>query len=113
MVREPGSEERIWWGTVNQPLEEENFEGLRGYEMYQQASAILSSIGKEDQAQGYLTVQSWGSPEKILRNLAQRREIIGEFELSVVARYGALPREKVMRSMELFGKEVIPELRGW
>jgi phosphoenolpyruvate carboxykinase (ATP) len=29
VVREPGSEERIWWGTVNQPLEEENFEGLR------------------------------------------------------------------------------------
>jgi alkanesulfonate monooxygenase SsuD/methylene tetrahydromethanopterin reductase-like flavin-dependent oxidoreductase (luciferase family) len=90
-----------------------NFEGVRGYEMYQQASAILSSIGKEDQAQGYLTVQSWGSPEKILRSLAQRREIIGDFELSVIARYGALSREKVMRSLELFGKEVIPELRGW
>ncbi|HSS74393.1 MAG TPA: phosphoenolpyruvate carboxykinase (ATP) [Gaiellaceae bacterium] len=29
VVREPGSEERIWWGTVNQPLEEENFDGLR------------------------------------------------------------------------------------
>jgi len=29
VVREPGSEERIWWGTDNQPLEEENFEGLR------------------------------------------------------------------------------------
>ena len=90
-----------------------NFEGVRGYEMYQQASAILSSIGKEDQAQGYLTVQSWGSPEKILRSLAQRRELIGDFELSVVARYGALPREKVMKSLELFGKEVIPELRRW
>src|SRR5262249_8995165 len=29
VVREPGSEERIWWGTVNQPLAEEHFEGLR------------------------------------------------------------------------------------
>jgi len=29
VVREPGSEERIWWGTVNQPLDEENFDGLR------------------------------------------------------------------------------------
>src|SRR5438477_11077003 len=29
VVREPGSEDRIWWGTVNQPLEEENFDGLR------------------------------------------------------------------------------------
>ena len=29
VVREPASEERIWWGKVNQPLEEERFDGLR------------------------------------------------------------------------------------
>jgi phosphoenolpyruvate carboxykinase (ATP) len=29
LVREPGSEERIWWGTVNRPLEPERYEGLR------------------------------------------------------------------------------------
>jgi phosphoenolpyruvate carboxykinase (ATP) len=29
VVREPGSEERIWWGDVNQPLDEESYEGLR------------------------------------------------------------------------------------
>ncbi len=29
VVREPGSEERIWWGKVNQPLAEEHFDGLR------------------------------------------------------------------------------------
>ena len=30
VVREPGSEERIAWGDVNKPIEEEQFEGLRG-----------------------------------------------------------------------------------
>jgi len=29
VVREPGSEERIWWGTVNHPLAEDRFEALR------------------------------------------------------------------------------------
>jgi phosphoenolpyruvate carboxykinase (ATP) len=29
VVREADSEERIWWGEVNQPLSEEHFEGLR------------------------------------------------------------------------------------
>src|SRR5213083_1519735 len=29
VVREPGSEDRIWWGDVNHPLSEEHFEGLR------------------------------------------------------------------------------------
>ncbi|HEU6446569.1 MAG TPA: phosphoenolpyruvate carboxykinase (ATP), partial [Gaiellaceae bacterium] len=30
VVREPGSEDRIWWGKVNRELPEERFEGLRG-----------------------------------------------------------------------------------
>ncbi len=29
VVREPESEGRIWWGSVNQPLSEEHFDGLR------------------------------------------------------------------------------------
>jgi phosphoenolpyruvate carboxykinase (ATP) len=29
VVEEPGSESRIWWGTVNQPISEERFDGLR------------------------------------------------------------------------------------
>ena len=29
LVREPGSEERVWWGTVNQELDEGQFDGLR------------------------------------------------------------------------------------
>ncbi|MBA2295914.1 MAG: phosphoenolpyruvate carboxykinase (ATP), partial [Actinobacteria bacterium] len=29
IVREPGSEKRIWWGDTNVPLDESRFEGLR------------------------------------------------------------------------------------
>src|SRR5437764_5521766 len=29
VVREPESEDRIWWGSVNQPIDEDRFEGLR------------------------------------------------------------------------------------
>ncbi|HEX3456242.1 MAG TPA: phosphoenolpyruvate carboxykinase (ATP) [Gaiellaceae bacterium] len=29
VVREPGSQSRIWWGTVNQPLPEDRFDALR------------------------------------------------------------------------------------
>ena len=29
VVREPGSEERIWWGDTNAPIEEAQFDGLR------------------------------------------------------------------------------------
>src|SRR5687767_13830973 len=29
VVKEPSSQEKIWWGSVNQPLEEERFNALR------------------------------------------------------------------------------------
>ncbi len=40
VVREPGSESRIWWGAVNQPLEEERFERLR--------AKVVASLDRED-----------------------------------------------------------------
>src|SRR3990172_10214547 len=30
VVKEPGSEDRVWWGKVNRPIEEAAFDGLRG-----------------------------------------------------------------------------------
>jgi alkanesulfonate monooxygenase SsuD/methylene tetrahydromethanopterin reductase-like flavin-dependent oxidoreductase (luciferase family) len=90
-----------------------HFQGIRGYEMYAQASEILKHIGKEDQAEGYLMVQSWGSPKRILDNLRQRWETIGPFQLSVIPRYGTLPVDKACASLHRFSAEVLPELRRW
>jgi alkanesulfonate monooxygenase SsuD/methylene tetrahydromethanopterin reductase-like flavin-dependent oxidoreductase (luciferase family) len=91
----------------------EHFQGLRGYEMYARASEVLSSVGREDQAQMYLQVQSWGAPATILRKLAQRRELIGDFELNLIVRYGSLPVDSVESSLRLFATEVLPELKRW
>jgi alkanesulfonate monooxygenase SsuD/methylene tetrahydromethanopterin reductase-like flavin-dependent oxidoreductase (luciferase family) len=89
------------------------FQGVRGYEMYARASEVLSSVGRDVQAQSYLGVQSWGSPATLLEKLRRRREIVGPFELAVIARYGSLPQDKVRASMERFGREVIPEIHRW
>ncbi len=90
-----------------------HFEGVRGYEMYARAGEVLSSIGKEDQAASYYQVQSWGSPETLIAKLRRRRELVGDFELSVIVRYGALPPAQAEASMRLFAREVLPELHRW
>jgi hypothetical protein len=58
-------------------------------------------------------VQSWGAPATLLRKLAQRRGLVGDFELSLIVRYGALPVERVETSLRLFATEVLPELKRW
>jgi phosphoenolpyruvate carboxykinase (ATP) len=40
VVREPGSEERIWWGDVNAEISEQHFEGLR--------DKVTSYLGEHD-----------------------------------------------------------------
>src|SRR5690348_17636928 len=40
VVREPGSEDRIWWGDVNAPLEEERFDALR--------EKVVAHLGAQD-----------------------------------------------------------------
>lgn len=44
---------------------------------------------------------------------SERRELIGDFELSLIVRYGALPIEKAEASLRLFAAAVLPELHRW
>jgi hypothetical protein len=50
---------------------------------------------------------------RILRKLAQRREVIGDFELSLIVRCGSMRVERVEASLRLFAAEVLPELKRW
>jgi alkanesulfonate monooxygenase SsuD/methylene tetrahydromethanopterin reductase-like flavin-dependent oxidoreductase (luciferase family) len=91
----------------------EHFAGVRGYEMYAQASEILRAMGREAQAEAYLAVQSWGAPQRILDRLRERWETIGPFELAVIPRYGTLPAAQAEASIRRFATHVLPELRRW
>src|SRR2546425_13261811 len=55
IVRERGSEDRIWCGDVNRPLEEENFFGLRGkvvaYLNVQPTLYVVDALAGADPAQ--------------------------------------------------------------
>jgi alkanesulfonate monooxygenase SsuD/methylene tetrahydromethanopterin reductase-like flavin-dependent oxidoreductase (luciferase family) len=91
----------------------DHFKAAKGYEMYAAASEILRALDVEEVARSYVAVQSAGTPRRILESLARRRELLGDFELSVIVNYGGLPFEAAARSMETFGRRVLPELRGW
>ena len=56
---------------------------------------------------------SWGTPDKILRGLEERRKLLGDFELNVAFRFGGTPMEISERSLKLFADEVLPVLKSW
>ena len=56
---------------------------------------------------------SWGTPDKILRGLEKRRELLGDFEMNVAFRFGGTPYEVSERGLRLFAKEVLPVVKSW
>ncbi len=56
---------------------------------------------------------SWGSPDKILRGLEARREVVGDFELNIAFRFGGTPLDVAERGLRLFAKEVLPVVQSW
>ena len=54
---------------------------------------------------------SWGTPDKVLRGLEDRRKVVGDFELNVALRFGGVPYEVAERGLKLFAKEVLPVLK--
>ena len=91
----------------------DHFKSIKGYNAYQEKAEIARSAGLEGAVEGFMKAASWGTPDKILRGLEERREIVGDFELNVAFRFGGIPLPVAERSLKLFAKEVLPVLKSW
>ena len=56
---------------------------------------------------------SWGTPDKILRGLEERRKLLGNFQVNVSFRFGGTPFHIAERGLKLFAEEVLPVLKSW
>ncbi len=91
----------------------EHFKTVKGYDAYQQKAEIARKGGLESAVNGFMQAASWGTPEKILRGIEQRRKVLGDFEMNVAFRFGGTPYEVSERGLKLFAKEVLPVLKSW
>jgi alkanesulfonate monooxygenase SsuD/methylene tetrahydromethanopterin reductase-like flavin-dependent oxidoreductase (luciferase family) len=91
----------------------EHFRTVKGYDAYQQKAEIARKGGLEGAVAGFMQAASWGTPDKILRGLEERRKVVGDFELNVAFRFGGTSYEVSERGLRLFAKEVLPVLKSW
>ena len=91
----------------------DHFKSVKGYNAYQQKADMARAAGLDGAVEGFMKAASWGTPDKILRGLEERRAIVGDFELNVAFRFGGIPLDIAERSLKLFAKEVLPVLKGW
>lgn len=93
-------------------LMSDHFKEAKGYESYGSAVDLLNAIGLDTMSDVYLGVQAWGTPDDVIDKLRDRRQHIGDFDLTCAFRYAGLPFEDAVGSMRTFAEKVIPALRG-
>jgi hypothetical protein len=90
-----------------------HFKSTKGYEFYGSAGDALRAVGLENSARIYTGIQAWGTPAQLVEKLRWRRELLGDYELSLIVHYGGMPAELAEQSVRLFASEVLPELHRW
>jgi alkanesulfonate monooxygenase SsuD/methylene tetrahydromethanopterin reductase-like flavin-dependent oxidoreductase (luciferase family) len=91
----------------------DHFGKARGYEAYAKSSEMMKAAGLEKTLETYVDAQAWGTPQQILDRLERRRGVLGDFEMNICPSFSDLTFGEIEKSMRLFAREVMPELRRW
>jgi alkanesulfonate monooxygenase SsuD/methylene tetrahydromethanopterin reductase-like flavin-dependent oxidoreductase (luciferase family) len=94
-------------------LMSDHFKSAKGYDHYASAADAFKAVGMDVAVKTYCGVQCWGTPGQILEKLSSRRELLGSFELNLIANYGGMPEETMRQSVALFAEQVLPTLHDW
>ncbi len=91
----------------------EHFSKVSGYDSYAAKVEVAKEVGVEGMVDGFMEAAVWGTPDRILRELEQRRDVIGNFELATSFRFGGIPMDLAEQSIRLFAAEVLPVVKSW
>jgi len=90
-----------------------HFSTVKGYDAYAQKIAMAREIGMEGIVSAFMEAAVWGTPDRILRTLEDRRALVGDFELATSFRFGGTPLDLAESGLRLYAKEVVPVVQSW
>ena len=90
-----------------------HFSQVKGYDAYAQKIAMAREMGMDGIVSAFMEAAVWGTPDRILKKLDERRGIVGDFELATSFRFGGTPFEVAESGLRLYAKEVLPVVRAW
>ena len=90
-----------------------HFTTVKGYDAYAQKIAMAKEIGMDGIVAAFMEAAVWGTLDRILRKLEDRRTIVGDFELATSFRFGGTPFGLAESGLRLYAKEVLPVVHSW
>ena len=83
-----------------------------GYEFHSlMYDRLTAPGGMERMCDQYIGLQSWGSPEQVYDKVKAISAVTGADAFVAVFRFGGMAAADAERSMRLFAREVMPELK--
>ncbi|NKX51434.1 LLM class flavin-dependent oxidoreductase, partial [Arthrobacter deserti] len=89
-----------------------HFATTKGYERYADNAKRIREAGLQGAADKYAETALWGNPERILGQIEEIRDVLGDFEIIVAPCFGGMPYDQARDSLELFAREVLPKARS-
>lgn len=98
-----------YWQTVidHYELFGEHLRRTKGYEYY----ADKYEAGADKMTELFLSLQVYGTPEQCRERVLDSAQRIGADGFMGVFSYGGMPYEETERSLQLFAREVLPEIK--
>lgn len=91
----------------------EHFKATKGYEHYAQMSEAAQKVDPALARMGFANSQVWGTPQMCIDKLKKIRDLVDAEELILVFKYGAMPQQKALASMELFAEECLTKVQAF
>jgi len=103
-----------YWQTVlrHYELASDHLAKTKGYEYYGRMSEMVNTHGAQNVVDFFLGLQVWGTPEQCFERVMNIRSHVGNNTYVGVFRYAGMPIEEAERSMRLFARSVMPELKA-
>jgi alkanesulfonate monooxygenase SsuD/methylene tetrahydromethanopterin reductase-like flavin-dependent oxidoreductase (luciferase family) len=82
-----------------------------GTHRYDNGQIIASPLPDEPELEGFSDRMIFGNPDEVLEQVRYLRDEQGVTDINIFSEFGYVDHKKARRSLELFGKEVLPILR--
>lgn len=86
---------------------------VKGYEFYTNITKYIDRHGADNAVEDFVRLMPFGTPDQVLEKIAFIRDTIGICAFNPGFSYAGMPYDEAERNLDLFVREVMPELKRW
>jgi len=92
-------------------MTQQHFGKHKSYEFYSHVGKYIEKHGMDNAAVDFAKLMPWGTPDQVIEKIAFIKDTIDANGVMMNFSYAGMPFDEVERSLKLFAKKVLPELK--